>query len=48
MIGARGLEFAAAALAEELRGGADRSRLDALTRACETGFEQLARLSLPA
>ena len=43
MIGARGLELAAAALATELRNGAELAALEALTRACEAEFEQLAK-----
>ncbi len=43
MIGARGLEMAAAALSAELRNGAESATLESLTRACETRFEQLAK-----
>ena len=43
MIGARGLELAAAALSAELRNGAESATLEALTRACEARFEQLAK-----
>jgi PAS domain S-box-containing protein len=42
MIGARGLELAAAALSAELRNGAGPDTLESLTRACEAKFEQLA------
>ena len=41
MIGARGLELAAAALSAELRNGAELATLEPLTRACEERFEQL-------
>ena len=43
MIGARGLELAAAALSAELRNGAESATLESLTRACEARFEQLAK-----
>jgi HPt (histidine-containing phosphotransfer) domain-containing protein len=43
MIGARGLEMAAAALSAELRNGAESATLESLTRACEARFEQLAK-----
>jgi CheY-like chemotaxis protein/HPt (histidine-containing phosphotransfer) domain-containing protein len=43
MIGARGLELAAAALSAELRNGAEFATLEALTRTCEARFEQLAK-----
>ena len=43
MIGARGVELAAAALAEALRDGAEPARLEALARACEAKFEAFAR-----
>jgi CheY-like chemotaxis protein len=43
MIGEREVGLAAAALAQELRNGADSARLETLTRACESKFEQLAK-----
>jgi PAS domain S-box-containing protein len=48
MIGARGVELAAAALAAELRKGAEPARLDALARTFESKFEQFARSVAPA
>jgi PAS domain S-box-containing protein len=48
MIGARGIELAAAALAAELRNGAEPARLDALAQTFEAKFEQFARSVAPA
>jgi CheY-like chemotaxis protein/HPt (histidine-containing phosphotransfer) domain-containing protein len=43
MIGARGLELAAAALSAQLRNGAESATLESLTCDCEARFEQLAK-----
>jgi CheY-like chemotaxis protein len=48
MIGARGIELAAATLAAELRNGAEPARLDALAQTFEAKFEQFARSVAPA